>query len=132
MNLPKAAWIIAAVLTASLTACSSGSPAPLASQIAPGSRAVPCSQITSQIKAILPYYTNLGLADDGHLYQRETALANKFGNVSNLDPPVSVSKAEVNYESDVLNGGYITQNDPYSSAVQDDLEALAAACGVQQ
>jgi hypothetical protein len=120
---------MAALCVLAVAACSSGSSP--ASQIPPGSKTVPCSQFLSQLKQILPLYTTAFYSgDSSHLYESDVTLANKFGNVSNLDPPASLSAAEVAYESDVLNGGYITQNQPFSSAIETDVQALATACGL--
>jgi hypothetical protein len=102
---------------------------PSASQVAPGSAVVPCSQIVSQIKAIEPYYGFPGPNDSTPLYGLETALANKFGNVSNLDNPQNLANAEVAYELAVQDSS-LSQNQPFSTAVQDDIGALAAACGI--
>jgi hypothetical protein len=111
-----------------LEVASGGSP-PSASQVAPGSAVVPCSQVVSQIKAIEPYYSASPPNDSTPLYGLETALANKFGNVSNLDIPQNLSTAEVAYEIAVHDSS-LSQNRPFSTDVQNDVEALAAACGI--
>lgn len=102
---------------------------PSASQVAPGSAVVPCSQIVSQIKAIEPYYAFPGPSDSTPLYGLETALASKFGNVSNLDSPQNLATAEVAFEVAVQDNS-LSQNQPFSTAVQNDVEALATACGI--
>lgn len=103
---------------------------PSASQVAPGSAVVPCSQIVSQIQAIEPYYGSSPPSDSTPLYGLETALANKFGNVSNLDNPQNLANAEVAFEVAVQDNS-LSQNQPFSANVQNDLGALAAACGIE-
>jgi hypothetical protein len=112
-----------------LAACGGGHD--LASQIAPGSAVVPCSQIMGLVRAIEPYYSFPGPADSTPLYGLETSLAAKFSNVSNLDPPAALSGAEVSYQLDVLDNGDAdpTQNQPFRPAVETDIQALASACG---
>jgi hypothetical protein len=56
---------------------------------------VPCSQISAQIKAIEPYCRFPGPDDSTPLYGLQNALARKFGNVSNLDSPQKLARAEV-------------------------------------
>jgi hypothetical protein len=125
----KIAFIAASGILAA-TAAGCGSSFSPASRIAPGSAVVPCSRISAQIQAIQPYYTFPGPNDSSPLYGLETALANKFGNVSNLDSPLNLSGAEVNFEVDVLNDSSVTQNQPFSTAVENDVAALASACGI--
>ena len=100
-----------------------------AQQVAPGSAVVPCSQISAQVRATEPYYRFPPPDDSAPLYGLETALARKFGNVSNLDSPQNLARAEVAYQVDVQDSS-LSQNQPFSSAVQSDLEALASACGI--
>jgi hypothetical protein len=102
---------------------------PSASQVAPGSAVVPCLQIVSLIKVIEPYYSSAAPNDSTPLYGLETALANKFGNVSNLDSPQNLANAEVAYEIAVQDSS-LSQNQPFSADVQNDVEALATACGI--
>lgn len=130
MNRRLSAAAAAVVAAASLAACSSGIPA--ASRIAPGSKVTPCPQIDGRIRALLPYYANAFAAvDTSRMYAAQVALANAIGgNVSNLDPPQALARAEVNFSVDVLDGGYVTRNQPFSPAVEDDARALAAACGI--
>ena len=61
----------------------------------------------------------------------ETALAAKFGNVSNLDSPQNLASAEVNFELAVQDG-HLTQNQPFSAEVDQAIHPLAAACGIQE
>lgn len=85
----------------------------------------------SQIKAIEPYHRFPPPNDSTPLYGLETVLANKFGNVSNLDNSQNLANAEVAYEVAVqVQDSSLSQNQPFSAAVQDDIEALAAACGI--
>ena len=125
MNVANFAIIAALVLAG----CSS-TPSP-ASQVAPGSKAVPCSKISALIAAIQLYCSGAGAAGQtgsSALYGLETKLADQFPNVSNLDPPQNLSSAEVNYEVDAI---YLTRNDPFSGNISGDIQALAQACGVQ-
>ena len=122
----------AAVLAVfAVAACSSA--APEASQIAPGSKVVPCTQLDGRIKALLPDFNPFATVDTSRMYAAEEALAHAIGgNVSALDPPQALARAEVDYQADVEDGGYVTPNDPYSPTVEDDATALARACGIAE
>jgi hypothetical protein len=103
-----------------------------AQQIAPGSAVVPAAQISAEVKAILPYYRFPFPADSTPLYGLETALAAKFGNVSNLDNPQDLASAEVNFEIAVQNDRPISQNQPFSPTIDTAIHALAKACGMTE
>ena len=60
----------------------------------------------------------------------ETALAARFGNVSNADSPLNLAKAEVDFEL-AMDDSHLSANQPYSAEVDQAIHELAAACGIQ-
>jgi hypothetical protein len=136
MKARNVAWVVVPAVALAIVGCasSSGSTSP-AQQIAPGSAVVPCSQIATQIKTINQLFSEWS-PGDSRLYSAETALANRFGNVSNLDTPQSVSGAEVDFETDILDNAWdvedsnASQTYPAAPAIQEALQNLASACGV--
>jgi hypothetical protein len=122
--------VLAAIaLATGCGAASTTTPPPPASQIAPGSAAVPCSQITSQIRELAQLYMTYGPGNAAGtpLYGAETALAGKFSNVSNLDSPQALANAEVNFVVDV---GFTSKSEPWNHDVNDDIGTLESACGI--
>lgn len=117
-----------------LASCGGPSQKAVSQQVAPGSAIVPCSRVILGLRQILPYYpvtaTWAKPAGPG-LYRSQHALAEKFDNVSNLDVPVRLARAEVNFEIAVLENANPT---PQFPLVQDDdvITALAETCGIHQ
>jgi len=118
---------LALILVTTLTRA--GGPAP---QDTPGygSAVVPAAQIRAQVRAILPYY-RIGERDYASpLYGMEKALAAKFGNVSNADSPLALSRAEVDFELAVDNAPRLDRDHPW---IDDGVvHELAAACGITE
>jgi len=134
MKARNVAWVVVPAAALAIAGCASNSASP-AQQIAPGSAVVPCSQIATQIKTINQLFSEWS-PGDSRLHSAETALANRFGNVSNLDTPQSVSGAEVDFETDILDNAWdvedssASQTYPAAPAIQEALQNLASACGV--
>jgi len=124
-----AAIVIAVAAALALTGCTGG-PAP---QDMPGygSAVVPCAQIRAQVTEILHHYQlHPGPDDNGTLYGLETALAARFGNVSNADEPLALSKAEVDFNVAVTTAPRLDAGHPSTAEVSTAVDELAAACGI--
>jgi len=124
-----AAIVIAVAAALALTGYTGG-PAP---QDMPGygSAVVPCAQIRAQVTEILHHYQlHPGPDDNGTLYGLETALAARFGNVSNADEPLALSKAEVDFNVAVTTAPRLDAGHPSTAEVSTAVDELAAACGI--
>lgn len=127
-----AAIVIAVAAALALTGCTGG-PAP---QDMPGygSAVVPCAQIRSQVAEILPYYQYPGPdhINENQVYSLEKALATRFGNVSNLDEPLALSKAEVDFDVAVTSVQRLSSGIPfiYAQDLDTAVHELAAACRI--
>ena len=127
---PGAATVIAVAATLALAGCGNSGPAP---QDMPGygSAVVPCAQIRAQVTEILHHYQlHPGPDDNGTLYGLETALAARFGNVSNADEPLALSKAEVDFNVAVTTAPRLDAGHPSTAEVSTAVDELAAACGI--
>jgi hypothetical protein len=128
-----AATVIAVAATLALAGCGNSGPAP---QDMPGygSAVVPCAQIRSQVAEILPYYQYPGPdhINENQVYSLEKALATRFGNVSNLDEPLALSKAEVDFDVAVTSVQRLSSGIPfiYAQDLDTAVHELAAACRI--
>lgn len=129
--------IIAAIVAASalITGCGEQQSAPAGQQVTSGSRVVPAARIAPQVRAILPYYQYPGTGQGyGNLWKMETGLADALSNVSSLDNPRALARAEAGYANAVLdaqtNGN--GPNMPFYSEIDTAIHALAIATGVEQ
>jgi hypothetical protein len=108
-------------------------PVPLGQQIAPGSAVVPCARIDDQVAEILPYYRGAGPDDASRLWGMQAALAARFGNVSELDEPQTLARAETAFGVAVMNTqaayGNQVRNHPFDAGIDSAIHDLAAACG---
>ena len=130
MKLRAIAAALAVVSASAGLACSSASST---TSIAPGSAVVPCSAIAGQVRYLAQFITirlNSPPYPDG-LYASEVKLANRFGNVSNLDDPQALSRAEVDYELAVGDtGSGIGTQFPVTGELLTAFGELAQACGI--
>jgi hypothetical protein len=103
-------------------------------QSAPASAVVPAARIAPQVRAILPYYQFPG-PDQGYgkLWRMETGLAAMFGNVSSLDSPQALAKAEVDFQvavDDAQAAGHGPAM-PFTADIGTAVHELAAATGAE-
>jgi hypothetical protein len=120
------------VALAAAAGCSAAS-TPAASAVAPGSAAVPCSAIAGQVRYLAQFVTirlNAPPYPD-NLYALEVKLADRFGNVSNLDEPQALSRAETDFEiavDDTPSG--VGPQFPVTDEVMTAFGKLAQSCGI--